>query len=243
MKGVLGPGNKMVQLDCVDCHRTAADQQLPWRFAQAEYQPAQAKPDRDYMIAPTYAGTCAACHDLRFDPRVQQAAPHDKPEVVYAFLQKIYSGKVMPASLTSSRRIPGGSMARTNGLDAAANLLWGKTCKLCHALERDAAKPVPVVAPSQISNVWFSHARFDHASHRSFTCVSCHVKAASSTQTSEVLVPGITTCQTCHNGDPQQAGRSDNRCFECHDYHDWKQQPMFKGRYNINQLRSRRSGD
>jgi RecJ-like exonuclease len=94
-----------------------------------------------------------------------------------------------------------------------------------------------------MAKVWFKDAQFDHAAHRSFTCVSCHTKAAVSTQTAEVLVPGIATCQTCHSGNPQQAGKSDNRCFECHDYHDWKQQPMFKGRYNINQLRSRRSGD
>jgi hypothetical protein len=57
-----------------------------------------------------------------------------------------------------------------------------------------------------------------------------------------VLVPAIATCQTCHNGNPEKGGRSENRCFECHDYHDWKQQSAFRGQYDANQpRRSRRN--
>lgn len=247
IKPVLGPGNKQVQLECVDCHRTAVDQQLPWRFAEAGYKPAAVSPGRSYMVAPTYAGTCAGCHDLRFDPRFPQSAPHDKPQVVFAFLQNVYGGKPLAPVPVAARSIPlsglRASRVTSSDRESAANLLWGKTCKLCHQLQREPGAALPTITASQIANVWLKDAKFDHAAHRSFSCVSCHTRAPTSTMTSEVLVPGIATCQTCHNGNPQQAGRSDNRCFECHEYHDWKQQPMFKGRYNINQLRGRRNGD
>ena len=34
----------------------------------------------------------------------------------------------------------------------------------------------------------------------------------------DVLLPGIATCQKCHNGARTAA---DSRCSEWHDYHDW----------------------
>ena len=38
------------------------------------------------------------------------------------------------------------------------------------------------------------HAKFDHAAHTGFTCVSCHSKALTSTESSDILLPGIETC-------------------------------------------------
>jgi predicted CXXCH cytochrome family protein len=196
------------------------------------------------MLPPTYEGTCAGCHDLRFDPNIQEGAPHDKPEAVYAFLQKTYSGapkysavrkpaRLIPSSAHNEATTP------TEHLAVAARLLWAKTCNECHNVEFAANNPVPAIADAQITRVWLPHSRFDHAPHRSFTCTSCHQTAPSSQQTADVLVPGIAVCQTCHSGDAQQAGRSENRCFECHEYHDWKNQPAFRGNYTPAMRRTR----
>jgi hypothetical protein len=126
----------------------------------------------------------------------------------------------------------------------AEQLLWRKTCLECHQLSfqrdgelphvepgaKNAAQdkveptvqsdhtPLPHVAPSNVTTRWMPHARFDHEAHRAFTCVSCHEKALNSVESSEVLLPGIKTCQTCHAPGPEHA---ESRCFECHTYHDW----------------------
>ena len=242
LKGVQGPNGKRTVPECTDCHRTGVEQSTSWRFAGVGFVPPPSTPDRAYMVAPTYAGTCAGCHDLRFDPNIAVSAPHDKPEVVFAFLQKTYSEARLPAPARPARLIPAsahaGASTPNEHLAIAARLLWGKTCKECHQLSFAEGAALPTVAPSQITRVWLPKAKFNHESHRSFTCESCH-EAAKSQQTSEVLVPGIATCQSCHNGNPEKAAKTENRCFECHDYHDWKLQAAFRGKYDPKQLKRR----
>jgi Cytochrome c3 len=122
----------------------------------------------------------------------------------------------------------------------AEQLLWRKTCKQCHAigspnknhpvripqsisgndLPTASGLALPQVEHANITLRWLPHARFDHHAHRSFTCISCHEKAPSSTESADILLPGIVTCQTCHAPGPDHA---ESRCFECHTYHDWSQ--------------------
>lgn len=241
LQPVQGPDGKKVELECADCHRTGAEQGAVWRFAVASFKPTITS-DRSYMVAPTYAKNCAACHDLRFDEKVAEGAPHDRPEVVMAFLQKVYSGPLAASAHPQPvRLIPSSASLFARSTDqrlaVASRLLWGKTCKECHQLEFPKDAALPSVAPSQITTVWFKQAKFSHDPHRSVACTSCHEQSPTSQQTSDVLIPSIAICQTCHNGDPQQTGHSENRCFECHDYHDWKQQPAFKGNYVLDKLR------
>lgn len=77
---------------------------------------------------------------------------------------------------------------------------------------------LPRVEPANTILGWMPHAKFDHDAHRGFSCVSCHEKALTSTEASDVLLPGIATCKTCHAPGP---GHAESRCFECHTYHDW----------------------
>jgi hypothetical protein len=39
-----------------------------------------------YMATIKYVNQCAACHTLQFDPLIPTPAPHDKPEIVHAFI-------------------------------------------------------------------------------------------------------------------------------------------------------------
>jgi hypothetical protein len=130
----------------------------------------------------------------------------------------------------------------------AEELLARKTCAQCHgmalqklqdtAIARWAASqemvnagqvapgrvaPVlpqrfPVVAAANTKLRWLPHSKFSHDAHTGFTCTSCHAKALTSTESSDVLIPGIANCQTCHAPGPNHA---ESRCFECHTYHDW----------------------
>lgn len=140
----------------------------------------------------------------------------------------------------------------------AEDLLWRKTCKQCHALmpfergskrkiEMSFAQPgdasaasgspaeLPYIAPANITLQWMPHAKFDHSAHTGFTCVSCHEKALTSTETGDVLLPGIATCQTCHAPGPDHA---ESRCFECHTYHDWSKRKEVTPKFTLPALQT-----
>jgi hypothetical protein len=133
----------------------------------------------------------------------------------------------------------------------AEKLLWRKTCKQCHAIafaqkNQPARIPqsasgnnlfessaehnpaIPNIEHGKITRRWLPRAKFDHDAHRGFTCISCHEKARRSTESSDILLPGIATCQTCHAPGPDHA---ESRCFECHTYHDWSKRKEVKPTY------------
>jgi len=126
-------------------------------------------------------------------------------------------------------------------------LLWHKTCSQCHAISATALQdvkiarwdaaggtpgaaarggadaqrtetPLPSVAAANITLQWLPHARFDHDAHAGFTCLSCHRNTLRSSESGDVLIPGIAICQTCH---APGAGYANANCSECHVYHDW----------------------
>jgi len=128
-------------------------------------------------------------------------------------------------------------------------LLWGKTCKQCHMLKnvpaiernpppngaRTAGESLPEVEMSNTTVRWMPHAKFDHDAHRGFTCVSCHPKAVSSTESKDILLPGIAICQTCH---APGLDRAESRCSECHTYHDWSKRQEVTPKFTLPALRS-----
>jgi hypothetical protein len=94
-------------------------------------------------------------------------------------------------------------------------------CGYCHtsvAKDDDGWR----VEPPRIPDRWFGHGRFRHDRHTPLACSACHVEARNSSATSDVLLPGIGRCQSCHASSPvgrmQGVARTD--CVECHDYHD-----------------------
>jgi hypothetical protein len=132
----------------------------------------------------------------------------------------------------------------------AEELLWRKTCRQCHSYlpetatgrieitatgERSPGSSLPEIAESGVTARWLPHAKFDHDAHRGFSCVGCHAKALTSTETSDILVPGIAYCKQCHAPGPEHA---ESRCFECHTYHDWSKRKEVKATYTLPEMRS-----
>jgi hypothetical protein len=281
-----GPNGPSVQLECGDCHRPAAVS-TAWTYADAHYTAAshsysdqeEVRPlpsgtlgsrtpmtSRELMAPVKFATACASCHLLTYDKRFDDGVPHDKPEVVHAFLLKKFqeyiaahpsevrvmrdpkrdlTGKPIPPEvriLTPAQWV----IERTAD---AEELLWRKTCKQCHALtsatstslpqaQNSSIAPVPKLPQIAATNVtarWMPHAKFDHDAHRGFTCVSCHEKALASTESSDVLLPGIATCQTCHAPGSDHA---ESRCFECHTYHDWSKRKEVTPKFTLPSLRT-----
>ena len=206
-----------------------------------------------YMKPPTYENNCIACHSLQFDPAISQPAPHDKPAIVHAFVvQKLteyisaHPGAVREG--TGELQIPRGAFNRgtahspaewvTLHTAQAEDLLWRKTCVQCHVLNSVSTEvgALPEIAEPNITTRWLPHAVFEHYAHASITCESCHTKAPSSQETSDVLLPGISTCRACHQDAREKVAAADNRCSLCHQYHDWKEGKPVKGKYSIPQL-------
>jgi hypothetical protein len=292
-----GPNGPNVTLECRNCHHlAAADADLTYsdpkyRAANVSYKetdevlplrpgtlwPPRPISGRELMGPVKFASACAACHLLTFDKRFDEGVPHDKPEIVHAFLVKKFreyivahpaevrvqrdpsrdlTGKPMPPEvrmLTPERWV-------TERTAEAEELLWRKTCNQCHTLTpfskgspriikqstgNDAGKAydnsaeLPSVAPANLTLQWMPHAKFDHSAHTGFTCVSCHEKALTSTETSDVLLPAIATCQKCHAPGP---GHAESRCFECHTYHDWSKRKEIKPTFTLPALRTGKGG-
>jgi hypothetical protein len=283
-----GPNGPIVQLECGDCHRPAGVNQ-EWPYADRAYVVATnsysadlsdvlpndtlwtPKPlnGRENMVPPRFATTCAAYHLFTFDKRFDIGVPHDKPEVVHAFLVKEFQEYIAahPAEVRVVRdptrdltgkplllevRILTPAQWVAERTADAEELLSRKTCKQCHlyvtrmdnsrvripnsiVAESGTVGAVPDIAPAKTTTRWLPHAKFDHDAHRSFTCTSCHAKALSSTETSDVLVPGIENCKTCHAPGP---GHAESRCFECHTYHDWSKRKEVKPAFSLPALRT-----
>jgi hypothetical protein len=98
-----------------------------------------------------------------------------------------------------------------------------------------SAATLPVIAPAKITQTWLPHSKFDHDAHRGFSCVSCHQKTLSSTESTDILIPGIAVCRTCHAPGPAHA---ESRCFECHTYHDWSKRREVKPTFTLPALRA-----
>lgn len=289
-----------VQLDCSDCHRAAVATGKPaWPYADAKYVTASVTytdkegflavhsagltthnpaTGRELMAPVKFATACASCHLLTFDKRFEDGVPHDKPEVVHAFLLKRFSVYIAehPAELHEmqdpARDLTGKPLPpRLRTLTApqwvqekvavAEELLAHKTCAQCHKMNQQdlpdtkiarwaesangkagapgasqiVAAPISDIAPANVTLRWLPHSKFDHAAHTGFTCVSCHEKALSSTETSDILIPGIATCKTCHAPGPNHA---ESRCFECHTYHDWAQRKEVKPSFTLPALKT-----
>jgi hypothetical protein len=207
---------------------------------------------QSYMAPPAYTQSCAACHTLQFDKHFgNEQVPHDKPEVVHAFLLKrfreyvaahpeaVHEVNIPDRQIPERVRVPRVARSAAEWVqfraDDAEWLLWSKTCKQCHTLGPTTGL-LPEVAKVNIIQRWMPHAQFDHQAHRMMTCTSCHTKAVGSLETADVLLPGIDACQSCHREDkPEQA--AEGRCFECHQYHDWTKAKPTKGRFTIPELR------
>ncbi|HEX4545646.1 MAG TPA: hypothetical protein VH110_04750 [Candidatus Acidoferrum sp.] len=265
-----GPNGPNVQLDCFDCHRPAAVD-AKWSYADPVYvrastsysgpdellpvkaeilQPRRPASGRELMAPVRFADACAGCHLLTFDRRFDNGVPHDKPEIIHAFLVKDFqeyiaahpgevrvkrepsrdlTGKAVPPEV----RILTPSQWVTERTSEAEELLWRKTCKQCHTLTVHETNSLPVVAAANTTARWMPHARFDHSAHTGFACLSCHEKALTSTETSDVLIPGIATCKACHAPGPDHA---ESRCFECHTYHDWSKRKEVTPKFTLPSL-------
>lgn len=200
------------------------------------------------LMAPiTYEQSCARCHQLYFDERIDVPAPHVETRDVLVFVEQALREHI--AANPGDINMPDGPLRRVplnfprpveppvrtpaewiqRRLQHARQLLFDRTCVECHesTWQGHVDGPEysgPLYGPVRLTRQWMPKAKFDHAPHLMVTCTSCHA-AETSRLTSDVLMPTVATCATCHT--PEEASAAPATCATCHAYHDWtKAQPV-----------------
>ncbi len=110
-------------------------------------------------------------------------------------------------------------------MEAAKNLFERQTCTVCHEVAFDESQEVPwQILPVRLTPDFFPLAEFSHDSHKNMRCDGCH-DALWSRSASDILMPDIGTCRTCHGGE-HTGGRLQSSCIACHKFHLDGQRPM-----------------
>ena len=212
-------------LACADCHKPTAD--------GARFLPVDMERD------------CKMCHSLAFDSvgGTVRTLRHGDIAQMIADLRAMYrsTGPDRPLELGGmARRRPGlyaqgqvyhayfgAAAVRPGSADAAIRQVFsaGGACYDCHIVTPPDTNGlidwgvVPVRQPSR----YLMHGWFDHAAHSTQTCASCHA-AGKSRDATDVLVPGIATCRSCHGGE-SSAAKVPSSCAMCHSYHQKQDAP------------------
>ena len=193
-------------LDCSDCHHPTAD---GVRFLPVDME-------RD----------CESCHSLVYDK-------------VGSTFRTLRHGDIaqMQADLVASDRSPHSTPASDNrrrrpGEFAPGWLYYGRfsggsglvrramapdgVCGECHIPTTTGGKlgVMPVTQQSR----YFANGWFNHEDHKQEKCTSCHAAKQSRTS-SDLLLPGIGQCRTCHLGEDAHKAKVPSSCAMCHSYH------------------------
>jgi hypothetical protein len=215
-KGVLSPTGRR-QMVCADCHTPDS--------AGRRFLPI------------TYRTQCHSCHNLKFDVDLPWGeVPHDDVAAVRIAIEDFYGRQALqgaipdPAAAETERRRPGAAVtpseperrdalawAAAKTRDALAIVFDEKRgCAYCHLVDKSAG--TYALAPVLMRTRFLPHADFDHASHRALACTDCH-DSRRSDKSSDVLIPGIEVCTTCH-GKQKAALKTPSTCTSCHGFHD-----------------------
>jgi hypothetical protein len=217
--GIKSPNGKKV-LVCATCH--------------------VAEPGGAKMKPVDFETMCQECHRLDFDVlEPGRQVPHAKvAEIIYTLdefyakraLEGGYTDQTSPA-IVQQRRRPGQPLTRAEQVEAqqwardksrqvAESLFTGRACTVCHSVSPGLRAGDPWrIAPVRVAGSWFSKAHFTHGAHDSFTCEQCH-PATTSKASTELLIPGIDNCRTCHAGESGASQRVASTCTSCHGYHE-----------------------
>ena len=207
-------GGDRAPLECASCHRQTTD--------GVRFKPVQMET------------SCGACHSLVYDRSGGnfRTLPHGDVGKMRAALAGADRAPRRP--IASGRRRPGefapgglyyGNFAppQRNSVPLASRMLsLGGVCSECHYPGgKDGV--MPVTQPAR----YMAHGWFDHADHKKEKCATCHAASRSNSAT-DVLLPDIKTCRTCHLGEDAAKPKIASSCAMCHSYHPRGSQPPVK---------------
>jgi hypothetical protein len=265
MKHNLAGPNGPVQMDCDDCHRSAASKEA-WRFGPGQvpvHEPGPAgamsapqKSDlplivsaRAYMAPVTYAKSCAGCHGLQFDKRFTEGVPHDTPEVIEAFLTQEFRQYITshPAELRETgptRDLPQKPLPLPVRVLTPAQWVGERVAEaetLLWGKTCEQCHALGFADHGRLPTVFKSNmtARwFAHANfnHERHEMLKCVECHAGALTSQETADILVPGIQTCEKCHHTGAEAAESRCFECHTYHDWAKEREIKGKLTLSGL-------
>jgi len=181
---------------------------------------------------------CSDCHTLAFDPDdPTRTVPHGDADAVVRALVEYYSARLLgsdPDAVSQRVRRPGQRLsrterdkvaaeARTEALKVAADLFERRACVNCHTVTKTDGDMPWTVDPVQLTNLFFPHTIFSHASHDTDKkgCDVCH-NATESIKAGDLLIPDISVCRDCHGSGAATRNTSNqipSTCVMCHGFH------------------------
>jgi predicted CXXCH cytochrome family protein len=208
-------------LGCAYCHQPDAD---GLRFKPIEME-----------------ANCGACHDLAFarDGNVLRTLPHGKPAQVAGIVRDFFLSQTIaprPGVQTLSARggkpgpaLPLGATTPARA-EAAIDRLFQKDglCAECHETRNTGAANAAErwqVQPVALTDHYLPKGLFPHGKHRTHdrttgeaACLACHEGVSSSKAATDVLLPKVSGCRTCHGGSDSRTNVAAT-CDTCHGYH------------------------
>lgn len=170
---------------------------------------------------------CEACHSLVYD-RVGttfRTLSHGNIDQIEADLMAADRSPRRP--ITTGRRRPGefaeGGLYYGNFSSVAPAVLRSNAlepdglCGECH-YPGDTAGGVLSVAPVTQTARFMMHGWFDHDAHTQEDCATCHA-ADTSSDASDLLLPNLSSCRDCHEGENSLTAEVPSGCAMCHSYH------------------------
>lgn len=227
-KGIDTPTKKVV-MECANCHEPA-DTATGFKTLSMENH-------------------CQECHKLGFEPALpDRQVPHGPVDAVLSTVEEFYSYLALHteernkvnAQRAVLRARPGEKDPKRSNLRklsgnpraqaafATVELFENTACAVCHEVKaveglgntRTSGSRMPQYSVAKINpaHPWMPMAKFDHKAHEFEACESCH-KAKESEEASDVLMPAINSCQTCHAGSKPALNKVQSDCGVCHEYH------------------------
>ena len=199
----LGSAGYGKPLECANCHRRSSD--------GVGFEPVKMEHD------------CEACHSLVYDKvgsTYLRLRHGDIPQMAAELsragpVQPILTGRSRPGDFS-----PGGLYGARFAAGASSEvnraLARDGICGECHTpeLRQGQVHMRPVTQVSRyMPNGWF-----DHAAHRQTPCADCHA-ASRSNAASDVLLPNVASCRSCHLGEAATKPKVPSNCVMCHSYH------------------------
>jgi predicted CXXCH cytochrome family protein len=179
---------------------------------------------------------CAACHSLAYARVNGQLVsyPHGSIPNLVTWLDRGITGSA--AAGAPARQRPGSIRPTSFGSAGARATVASLTapgglCVECHTFTRPADGGLPV-SSVKLSDRYMAKGGFDHSipehgdpakakGGQGYKCEDCHT-ARTSTDSSDLLLPGIDTCRDCHTAaavSKPHAVKAKTDCAECHSFH------------------------
>ncbi len=192
-------------MQCSNCHRPTED--------GVRFQPINMERD------------CESCHSLAYDTvggTVRRLRHGDVDQMIADLSVAGYNPPISAERKRPGQFAVGGNYhinftpPRYTSATYQQALSKDGVCGECHTPVMRGGKPG--VVPVRLTARYMADGWFNHKAHVQEKCTSCHA-AEKSASSSDVLLPNLAQCRTCHLGEDDRKAEVPSGCAMCHGYH------------------------